>query len=112
EDIEYVEASLPDSKLVSLDEKLNINRLIANIESLNDNPTPDRMLKSPSLFPIPVEDSDSFMEEIDISFSYTDNSLPEFEAFSFLNDHTGEMRSGSTTTDADNSLPKYDSFLF
>nr|GEZ90998.1 hypothetical protein [Tanacetum cinerariifolium] len=96
EDIEYVEASLPDSELVSLEEVndvdqeekeieleeilqiqdvilreklLNINHLIANIESLNDNPTPDRMLKSPSSFPIPVEDSDSFMKETDISFS-------------------------------------------
>ncbi|GKA30935.1 hypothetical protein Tco_0717240 [Tanacetum coccineum] len=69
EDIEYVEASPPDSELVSLEEVnvvdqekeeidledilqiqdvilreklLNINRLITNIESLNDNSTPDR----------------------------------------------------------------------
>nr|GFC79215.1 hypothetical protein [Tanacetum cinerariifolium] len=65
EDNEYVEASLPDPELVSLEEEnveekevdledifqiqdvilreklLSINRLIANIESLNDNPTPD-----------------------------------------------------------------------
>ncbi|GKB97136.1 hypothetical protein Tco_0983273 [Tanacetum coccineum] len=78
--IEYVEASPPDSELVSLEEVndvdqekeeidfedilriqdvilreklLNINRLIANIESLNDNPTSDRVLKSPSSFLIP-----------------------------------------------------------
>nr|GEY07313.1 hypothetical protein [Tanacetum cinerariifolium] len=136
EDIKYVEASLPDSELVSLEEVndvdqeekeidleeilqiqnvilheklLNINRLIANIESLNENPTPDHVLKSPSSFPIPVEDSDSFMKETDISFSYSDNSLPEFETFS---DHTKEMRSGSTTGHANNSLPEYDSFRF
>ncbi|GJW01776.1 hypothetical protein Tco_1557027 [Tanacetum coccineum] len=65
---------------VILREKLlNIKRLIVNIESLNDNSTPDR------------------------------NSLPEFESFS---DHTEETRSGSTTTHANYSLPKYDSFLF
>ncbi|GJV21663.1 hypothetical protein Tco_1370683 [Tanacetum coccineum] len=122
EDIEYVEASPPDSELVSLEEVndvdqekeeidledilriqdvilreklLNINRLIANIESLNDNPTPDRVLKSPSSFPIPVADSDSFFEEFDTSLSYSVNSLPEFETFS---DHKEETSSGSTTT--------------
>ncbi|GKF96983.1 hypothetical protein Tco_0292804, partial [Tanacetum coccineum] len=63
---------------------LNIYLLIAKIESLNDNPT-------------------SF------SFSYSDNSLPEFEIFS---DHTEETRSGSTITHADNSLPEYVSFHF
>ncbi|GKE10103.1 hypothetical protein Tco_1413654 [Tanacetum coccineum] len=49
---------------VILREKLlNINRLIANIKSLNDNPSPDRVFKSPSSVPIPVTDSDSFFEE-------------------------------------------------
>ncbi|GJX96126.1 hypothetical protein Tco_0351924 [Tanacetum coccineum] len=65
---------------------LNISRLITNIESLKDNPTPDRVLKSPFSFPIPVMESDS--------------------------DHTEEKRSGSTTTHANNSLPEYDLFLF
>ncbi|GJW42943.1 hypothetical protein Tco_0071742 [Tanacetum coccineum] len=96
EDIEYEE------KL------LNINRLISNIESLKDNPTPDRMLESHSLFPIPVMDSDSFLEESDTSLSHLDNSLPEFKTFS---DHTEETRSGSTTTHAKYSFPEYDSFL-
>nr|GEU99643.1 reverse transcriptase domain-containing protein [Tanacetum cinerariifolium] len=54
--------------------------------------------------PIPVEDSDSFLEK-----SYTSLSLPEYEAFI---DHTEETNSGSTTTHADYSLPNYDSFLF
>ncbi|GJY90082.1 hypothetical protein Tco_0505278, partial [Tanacetum coccineum] len=98
EDIEYM----------SLEEKLlNINRLIANIKSLNDNPTPNRVLNSPS--PIPFADSDSFFEKSDTSLSYSDNSLPEFESFS---DHTEETRSGSSTTHANYSLPEYDSFLF
>ncbi|GJW58466.1 hypothetical protein Tco_0105197 [Tanacetum coccineum] len=136
EDIEYVDASLLDSELVSLEEVndvnqeekefeledifqiqdvilreklLNVKRLIANIESFKDNPTPNRVLKSHSSFPIPVTDSDSFFEESDTSFSHSDNSLPEFETFS---DDTEETRSGSTTTHANNSLPEYDSFLF
>ncbi|GJV00979.1 hypothetical protein Tco_1330249 [Tanacetum coccineum] len=112
ENIDYVEASPPDSELVSLEEVkddilrqklLNIYLLIAKIESLNDNPTPDCVLKSPSTFPIPVEDSDSFFKKSDTSISYSDNSLPEFETFS---DHTEKMSSGSTTTHADNSLPE------
>ncbi|GKF79147.1 hypothetical protein Tco_0234715, partial [Tanacetum coccineum] len=48
---------------------LNISRLIINIEYLNDNPTPDHVFKSPSSFPIPVTDSDSFFEESDTSLS-------------------------------------------
>nr|GEV20830.1 hypothetical protein [Tanacetum cinerariifolium] len=120
EDIEYVEASPLDPELVSLEEEndvyqqdeesnlediqdvilheklLSISLLIANIESLNDNPTPDRMLNSFASFPI--------FEESDTSLS--DNFSPEFETFS---DHTKETSSGSTTTHAYNSLPEYDS---
>nr|GEX03322.1 hypothetical protein [Tanacetum cinerariifolium] len=101
-DIDYVEASPPDSKLVSLKEVqedilraklLNIHLLIAKIESFNNNPTPDCVLKSPS---------SSFL-------SYTNNSSPEFKTFSY---HTEETSSGSTTTYANNSLPEYVSFLF
>ncbi|GJX54613.1 hypothetical protein Tco_0282982, partial [Tanacetum coccineum] len=88
---------------------LNVHRLISNIESLKDKPTPDRVFKSPSSFPIPVVDSDSFFEETDTFLSHLDNSLPEFETFS---NHTEETRSGSTTTHANYSLPEYDSFLF
>ncbi|GJR72438.1 hypothetical protein Tco_0084803 [Tanacetum coccineum] len=126
EDIEYV--SLEEVNDVDQEEKefdledilqiqdvilreklLNISRLITNIESLNDNPTPDRVLKSPSSVPIPVKNSDSFFEESDTSLSHLDNSLPEFEPFS---DDTEETRSGSTTTHANNSFPEYDSFIF
>ncbi|GJU64916.1 hypothetical protein Tco_1246751 [Tanacetum coccineum] len=113
EDIDYVEASPPDSELVSLEEDdilreklLNINLLIAKIQSLNDNPTPstDFMLKSPSSFPIPVEDSDFFLEK-----SETFLSLPELETFRFDNE---EKNSGSTTIQADISLLEYDCFYF
>nr|GEW22212.1 hypothetical protein [Tanacetum cinerariifolium] len=102
EDISYVEASPPDFELFSLEEVqddilreklLNINLLIAKIESLNDNSTFDCVLKSPSSY----------------FLSYLNNSLLEFETFS---DHTKETSSGSTTTQADNSLLEYDLFLF
>ncbi|GJT98099.1 hypothetical protein Tco_1093617, partial [Tanacetum coccineum] len=66
-------------------------------------PTPDRVLKFLSPFPIPVAGSDSFLEESDTSFSYLDNSLPKFEISS---DYTEETRSGSTTTHANYSLPE------
>nr|GEW97093.1 hypothetical protein [Tanacetum cinerariifolium] len=120
EDIEYVDASLPDPEIVSVEEEndvhqeeeevnleevqdvvpreklVSINRLIANIESLNDNLTPDCVLTSFASIPI--------LEESDYSLS-----LPEFETFC---NHTEETRSGSTITHADNSLPEYDSFRF
>ncbi|GJU29201.1 hypothetical protein Tco_1172790 [Tanacetum coccineum] len=64
---------------VILREKLlNVHRLITNIESLKNNPTPDFVFKSPSSFPIPVVDSDSIFEEFDTSFSHS-----EFESFHF-----------------------------
>nr|GEW30680.1 reverse transcriptase domain-containing protein [Tanacetum cinerariifolium] len=100
EDIEYVEASLFDPEIVSGEEEndvvlreklLSITRLISNIESLNDNSTPDRVLNS--------FESDN---------SLSDTFSPEFETFC---DYTEETRSGNTTH-ADNSLPEYDSFYF
>ncbi|GJZ45845.1 hypothetical protein Tco_0593441 [Tanacetum coccineum] len=123
EDVEYEEVNDVDQEEkefdledifqiqdVILHEKLlNINRLISNIEYLKDNPTPDCVLESPSLFPISVMDSDSLFEESDTSFSHSGNSLPEFESIS---DNTEETRSGSTTTHANYSHPEYDSFLF
>ncbi|GJU75108.1 ribonuclease H-like domain-containing protein [Tanacetum coccineum] len=135
ENIEYVDASPSYSELDSLEEEnedqkekefnledifqiqdvilreklLNVHRRISNIKSLKDKSTLDRVLESLSPFPIPVADSDSFLEESDTSLSHLDNSLPEFETFS---DHTEETRSGSTTTHANYSLPEYDSFLF
>nr|GEV95393.1 hypothetical protein [Tanacetum cinerariifolium] len=124
EDIEYVEALLSDTEIVSEEENvvhqakndvnqeeeevdledisqiqdvvlreklLSIIRLISNIESLNDNPTPDRVLNS--------FESDN---------SLSDNFSPEFKIFC---DYSEETRSGNTTH-ADNSLPEYDSFFF
>ncbi|GJT76156.1 hypothetical protein Tco_1042881 [Tanacetum coccineum] len=113
EDQEEKEFDLEDifqiQDVILREKLLNISHLVTNIKSLKDNPTPDYVFKSPSSFPIPVVDSDSFLEESDTSLSHLDNSLPEFKTFS---DHTEETRSGSTTTHANNSVPEYDSFLF
>ncbi|GKC73892.1 hypothetical protein Tco_1119775, partial [Tanacetum coccineum] len=113
EDQEEKEFDLEDifqiQNVILREKLLNVHRLITNIESLKNNPTPDFVFKSPFSFPILVVDSDSYFEESDTSLSYLDNSLPEFETSS---DHTKETRSGSTTTHANYSLPEYDSFLF
>nr|GEX15607.1 hypothetical protein [Tanacetum cinerariifolium] len=95
EDIEYIEASLPDPEIVSIEEEngklFSITRLISNIESLNDNSTPDCVFNS-------FESDNSLL----------DNFLPEFETFCV---HSEETRSGNTTY-ANYSLLEYDSFCF
>ncbi|GJV49731.1 hypothetical protein Tco_1439943 [Tanacetum coccineum] len=106
-----------DDDVILREKLLNINRLIANIESLKDNPSSDRMLKSPSSVPIPITDNNSFFEKFNTSFSFSDNYLPEFETFS---DHTEETRSGTliSIVISDNSnnplleLPEFESFHF
>ncbi|GKE24996.1 hypothetical protein Tco_1436508, partial [Tanacetum coccineum] len=126
ENIDYVNASPPNSEIVSLEvveivipkvrgidtdilltikddilrkKLLNVNLLIANIEALKDNPTPysNFVTKSPSTFP------NLFLEKTNTF----DNSLPEYKTFCF---DLGENSSGSTTTHADFS--QYDSFIF
>nr|GFA47687.1 hypothetical protein [Tanacetum cinerariifolium] len=126
DDIEYVEASPPDSELVSsevmeivilevggidddilltikddvLREKLlNVNLLISKIEALNANPTPSSDCKTKS----PPTSLTSLLEETNTS----NNSLPEFETFCF---DVEEISSGSTTTPIDISLSEYEIF--
>nr|GEU38838.1 hypothetical protein [Tanacetum cinerariifolium] len=123
DNIDYVEASPPNSELVSSEameivisevggidddilliikdnihrEKLlNINRLITKIEALNDNPTPsfDFMTKSSS------NSLNSLLEETNTF----DNSLPEFETFCF---DVEEISSGSTTYSATSLLEEF-----
>ncbi|GKE60739.1 hypothetical protein Tco_1511106 [Tanacetum coccineum] len=91
DDIDYVEASPPDSELVSLEK----------IEAINSNPPlfSDFVTKSPSTFP------NSFLEET----KTFDNSIPESKTFCF---DLEENSSGSTTTHSDISLSKYESFIF
>ncbi|GKE52258.1 hypothetical protein Tco_1487414 [Tanacetum coccineum] len=128
EDIDYVDASPPDSELVSLEvveivipevggidtdilltikddilrEKLlNVNLLISKIEALKDNPTPssDFVTKSSSTSP------NFFLEETNTF----DNSFPESKTFCL---NLEEISSGSTTTRSDYSLPDYEAFYF
>nr|GEW22373.1 hypothetical protein [Tanacetum cinerariifolium] len=120
ENIEYVEASPHDSKLVSLEaaesvileveeieddnlrEKLlNVHLLIANIEALKDDPTPSSKILTKSSSTSPK----SFLEETNTFH----NSLPEFKNFCF---NLEEISSGSTTTHSDISLPDYEAFYF
>nr|GFB49614.1 hypothetical protein [Tanacetum cinerariifolium] len=124
DNIDYVEASPPDSELVSsevmkivipevegidddilltiqddiLQEKLlNVNLLIAKIKALNANPTPSSDCKTKS----PSTSLNSLLEETNTS----DNSLPKFKTFCF---DVEEISSGSTTTHYDISLLEYE----
>ncbi|GKF49892.1 hypothetical protein Tco_0143143, partial [Tanacetum coccineum] len=126
DNIEYVEASPPDSEIVSLEvvaiiipevggidddilltikddilrEKLsNVNLLIAKIEALKDNPTPSSDLVTKSSFTT----LNFFLEETNTF----DNSLLETETFCF---NLEEISSGSTTTRSDLSLLDYEAF--
>ncbi|GJR41315.1 hypothetical protein Tco_1216999 [Tanacetum coccineum] len=127
EDINYVDASPPDSELVSLEvveifipevgeidtdilltikddvlrEKLlNVNLLIAKIKALKDNPTPysDFVTKSSST------SLNFFLEETNTF----DNSLPESKTFCF---NLEEISSGIPTSYLDLSLPDYEAFF-
>ncbi|GJW74365.1 hypothetical protein Tco_0133735 [Tanacetum coccineum] len=127
DDINYVEASPPDSELVSLEvveivipevggidtdilltikddvlrEKLlNVNLLIAKIEALNDNPTlsSDFVTKSFST------SLNFFLEETNTF----DNSLPESKTFYF---NLEKISRGSPTSYLDLSLPDYEAFF-
>ncbi|GJY91506.1 hypothetical protein Tco_0506702 [Tanacetum coccineum] len=84
---------------------LNDNSSHRTLDELNS----EDIIEFFSAFPIPVEDSDSLLEETNTILSYLDDSLPELETFSF---DVEEKNSGSTTTHVDISLPKYDSFHF
>nr|GEY46310.1 ribosomal protein L7Ae/L30e/S12e/Gadd45 [Tanacetum cinerariifolium] len=61
---------------------------------------------------VPSIDDDSFsIVNIDTT-THSDISLPDYEAFSFDDDHIKEISSGSPTTHFDISLSEYDSFIF
>nr|GEV16265.1 hypothetical protein [Tanacetum cinerariifolium] len=118
EDVEYVEASLPDPEIVSVEEEnvvqqeeedvdfedisqiqdivlyeklLSITHLISNIESLNDNSTPNRerlinLVKNN----IPDDSSnDSLLEEVDLFLS---NILIPPGIENFADDPEGDIR--------------------
>nr|GEV76830.1 hypothetical protein [Tanacetum cinerariifolium] len=125
ENIEYVEASPHDYELVSFEvEKI----VIPEDEEIEDDNLREKLLKSSSISPTPfLEGTDTFanslsefenfyfdLEEISSGSTTThfDISLPDYEAFSFYDDHIEEISSGSTTTHFDISLPDYEAFSF
>nr|GFA80747.1 hypothetical protein [Tanacetum cinerariifolium] len=109
---------------------LKVNLLIAKIKALKDNPTPSSefltkysstspkpFLKGTNTFHNSLPEFENFyfdLEEISSgsTTTHSDISLPEYEAFSFYDDHIEEISSGSTTTHSELSLPEYDSFIF
>nr|GFA53392.1 hypothetical protein [Tanacetum cinerariifolium] len=127
DNIDYIEASPPDSELVSSEvmeiviseaggidddilltikndvlrkKLLNVNLLISKIKTLNANLTPSSDCKTKSS----STSLNSLLEETNTF----DNSLPEFKTFYF---DVKEISSGSTTTPPDISLPEYEVFL-
>ncbi|GJY58082.1 hypothetical protein Tco_0457974 [Tanacetum coccineum] len=118
EDINYVDASPPDAEIVSSEV----------INALKYNPTPSSDFVSslpphlltfswrrltPLIILYPKLKPFCFnLEEISSGSptSYSDLSLPDYEAFYFDDDHIKEKSSGNTTTHADFS--QYDPFIF
>nr|GFA19643.1 hypothetical protein [Tanacetum cinerariifolium] len=98
--------------------------------TLKDNSTPSSELLTKSSSTSPksfLEETNTFhnslpefenfyldLEKISSGSTTThyDICLPDYEAFSFNDDHIKEISSGSTTTHSDISLSEYDSFVF
>ncbi|GJV05482.1 integrase [Tanacetum coccineum] len=117
EDQEEKEFDLEDifqiQNVILREKLLNVHRLIVNIESLNDKPTPDRVLKSPSSVPISVTDSESFFEN---TTTHANNSLPEYDSFLFeIEPYQGGLTSVVISNNSNNpllELPEFESFHF
>nr|GFB83633.1 hypothetical protein [Tanacetum cinerariifolium] len=132
--LEAAEIVIPEVKEIKDDNVhenlLNVYLLIANIEALKGNPTQSSDCKTKSS----STSLNSFLEETNTfhnslpefenfyfdlgeissgsTTTHSDISLPDYEAFSFDDDHIKEISSGSTTTHSDISLSEYDSFIF
>nr|GEZ52520.1 hypothetical protein [Tanacetum cinerariifolium] len=114
ENIEYVEASPYDSELVSLEVA---EMVIPKDEEIEDDNLREKLLKETNTFDDSLLEFENFcfdLEEISSGGTTTnsDISLPDYEAFSFYDDHIEEISSGNTTTNSDISLFEYDSFIF
>nr|GEW82409.1 reverse transcriptase domain-containing protein [Tanacetum cinerariifolium] len=132
--LEVAEIVIPKDEEIeddNLREKLlNVNLLIAKIEALKDNHTPSSefltkssstslksFLEETNTFDNSLPEFENFcfdLEEISSgsTTTHSDISLPDYESFSFYDDHIEEISSGSTTTHSDISLPDYESFSF
>nr|GEW59813.1 reverse transcriptase domain-containing protein [Tanacetum cinerariifolium] len=124
ENIEYVEASLFDLEIVSIEEENGVEEEnvvqqeeeevdFEDISQIQDVVLREKLLSITHLISnIKSLNDNSTPDRVFNSFksdnSLLDNFSPEFETFC---DHSEETRSGNTTH-ADNSLPKYDLFCF
>nr|GEY44392.1 hypothetical protein [Tanacetum cinerariifolium] len=100
DNIDYVEASPPDSELVSSETKSSSTSLNSLLEETNSF---DNSLLEFETFSFDVEEISSGS-----TTTYSDISLPEYEVF--YDDHVKEISSGSPTTHFDS--PLYESFIF
>nr|GFA50562.1 hypothetical protein [Tanacetum cinerariifolium] len=132
--LEVAKIVIPEDEEIeddNLREKLlKVNLLIAKIETLKDNPTPSSefltkssstssksFLEKTNTFDDSLPELENFCFDLEAISSvntttHSDISLPNYEAFSFYDDHIEEISSGSTTTHSNISLFEYDSFIF
>nr|GEY78744.1 hypothetical protein [Tanacetum cinerariifolium] len=124
EDIEYVEASLFDPKIVSIEEENSVEEEnvvqheeeeadFEDISQIQDIVLHEKLLSITRLISNTESLNDNSTPDRVFNSFESDNSLldnfsPEFETFC---DHMEETRSGNTTH-ANDSLPEYDSFCF
>nr|GEV61384.1 hypothetical protein [Tanacetum cinerariifolium] len=124
EDIEYVEASLSDPEIASVEEENGLEEEnvvqqeeeevnLENISQIQDVVLREKLLSITRLISnIESLNENSTLDRVLNSFAsdspLLDNFSPEVETFC---DHTEETRSGNTTH-ADNYLPEYDLFCF
>nr|GFA81585.1 hypothetical protein [Tanacetum cinerariifolium] len=114
ENIEYVEASPHDSELVTLKDNPNPSfEFLTKSSSTSLN----SLLEETNTFHNSLPEFENFCFDLgEISSgsttTHSDISHPDYEVFSFNNDHVKEISSGSTTTQSDISLSEYDLFIF
>nr|GEZ54663.1 reverse transcriptase domain-containing protein [Tanacetum cinerariifolium] len=127
---ENIISGLPSFSTITPDEPVLSTEEPDNSLTLKDNPTPSSefLTKSSSTSPISfLEKTNTFDDSLpelenfcfdleEISSGNTnihyDISLPDYEGFSFYDDHIEEISSGSTTNHSNISLSEYDSFIF
>nr|GEZ38690.1 hypothetical protein [Tanacetum cinerariifolium] len=136
DNIDYVEASPPDSKLVSLEVMEIVIPEVGGIEASNDNPIPfyDPSISGTPLNLTPSRESDFFLEVdafLAVEDEFTLSQFPKsyldpkgdmllFEAF-LNDDHSSDFKTKSSftslntllkeTNNFDNSLPEFITFL-
>nr|GFA13467.1 hypothetical protein [Tanacetum cinerariifolium] len=122
DNIDYVEASPPDSKLVSLEVMKIVIPEVGGIDddiplTIKDDNLREKLLNETNTFHNSLPEFENFYFDLgEISSgsttTHSDISLSDYEVFSFNNDHVKEISRGSPTTQSDISLFEYDSFIF